>query len=514
MNPNNQTVSTLTPGLSIELTRAVLIFTPAQHEQYHRPLETNLTRADVDRVIHDTQGMTDLTAATLAHSAGSLIAPSVVPRQQVSVPNGLGEDKLAFFIEITISSQYGPDRRELVSGFTDYVGVTSTGAIDPNMVFYVNSITSLGPSNRIIDSAQVLTPEYAPSAGVPLRPVDVVATSQTNCFSVAEDLTSMIDSRTLFTNSPKLATQHSNASNRYLSDTLKGYSAAIAYAEHTQMADDVSLLHDDLGMGNDTINGGLYDEVISRIRPTSAAGYHFFSAMGLLNGGGDSSFTFSQLERRWPRDGSFYIIALPTAYGAQQAGEMDRPLEYSESWNTTLLETQIAHSILHILPSILTQVKLLSCELHLTNENIGGQTTVTLMAINEMFENTFTPSHQTYMEDQIMIDIATCLLANRVDQFSIHLKCNLLGNVMTTISLNGMQPIVYIAPMFCHSFYSPQIGTSHSDLAQLSQNVDILVNEMVNQRDIPQQSVSGNVNLAPAAPTYQGQFAADEDIIF
>ena len=80
------------------------------------------------------------------HAAASYI-PEIInlqarPTGMANIPNGWGTERLRFIIVAENDGLTGTKRISYIQGYTEFSDLSQNGLIDPNMIFYINSITN------------------------------------------------------------------------------------------------------------------------------------------------------------------------------------------------------------------------------------------------------------------------------------------------------------------------------------------------------------------------------------
>ena len=463
-----------------QLTKAVLIFTPGQYDQYYRPFEADLNGQNLNNIMIATNDGRLLTPSAMANVASSIIQPSTTPVARVPIPNGLAENRFAFLLEITTTNLYG-EEREIIRGFTNYCGVDlSTGSIDPNMNFHINSRTVIKETEIMgamgVIQKQAIRNDYSVFAEVPnmenatiLRPEDAVAYQQTQQLRYGE--AELIDSRSSLRGIAKLSSTSNSIPSHYLSDLCKGYK---------QARNPVATEFED----NDQT---VYDLIMPYVRAESVMRSYFYNAMGGLAPEASHTFTFAEINRVWPRNNDFWVKSMP-----QPGAAIRSPIADTEHWQGAQIETQVAFSLTHILPALMTKLMLVELEIRITNMSFGNQVMIAPMNWTEMFQGTVNQDSIDYLCGQIELDIVHGLLLSKSSIFNLYLRVNLLANSHFDISLNGDNAIPYNAPMFCDSYFSPLIGMQQRDLTEISRNMENLNTEFARLTESPWENNHGS----------------------
>lgn len=452
---------------STEITKAILIWTPPQQEQYYRPFEANLNGDTLNRILVATDNGSLLTSAAMAPAASGIISPSTIPKEQLMIPGGMSEGRYAFFIEITVDGIFGK-RRELITGFTDRDGVNrATGSIDPNMQFHVNSIIEISDyetvgsagrkiNSRVLNSSQVLADRPSQNKVFAMRPEDVVSNGQVSLMMQGGD-NSVMDFRNQL-NGAALMSDRSNAiPSKYLSTVCQGYINAGNAVAHDFTDNDENM----------------YNEALSNLHSSTVTISAFYTGLGILDALSSHTFTFAQINNAWPRTNEFWSKITP-----RPGSTLTSPIEYSERWTGANLETSIAFSLTHMMPSLMSRLMLMELELEITNMTLDGRPNCGIINHTPMFDGVVTPQHLQYLQNQMEMEVIKGLLDSITNTFQIRIYVNLLTTSKFDISINGQPAIPYVAPMYCDSYYSPVLGLENNSLNVINESVETLVNHL------------------------------------
>jgi len=476
----------------IELTKAILLPLPPTHDVFYRPFESNLNGETLNQIMESTGGGRNLSSASMVDVASTILAPASTPRDRVIITNGLENWRYAFYLEITTTTPLG-NEREIISGYTDYEGVSANGHIDPNMRFYVNSrITVRGTktvghrgqiiNNRIEQSNAVLTeiPQY--QEAVALRPEDAVRYKQTELVR-SNDIPVYITDSMLMGIAKTANTDH-NVPAQYLSDISKAYVRSL------------NPFSNDQGYSDDVYDG--YETVVEHVRAKSMNTSFLFNSLSSNNPTTSYTFTFEELNRCWPRDAGFWTVLRPDK--TRVLSIMDN----NEHWGGATAETNIAFSLTHIMPAIMSRYMLAKMVVSITNETIGGQLQIQVMSYHEMFDETMDEVSMHGLIGRLELDVVRGLLAQKAYSFSVLLSMDLTTNSHFVISINGNHQIPYSAPMFCHNRYNPMIGLTADSIVNISHDIESLANSFVSGIATPGMHTgfrgSNPFNIQPIQP--------------
>ena len=442
-----------------------LIPISGQHQQYHRPYESHLDGDNMQQLMNSTNGGQHVDPSSLMGVSGNILAPSVLPQGEIVIPNGFQETRYAFFLEVMVTGIFGV-RREVYSGYTNYSGITSSGAIDPNMEFYINGfveiaeVTQVGPHGQQMSmnsrgSYQVLSTVEKPIAPImTIRPQDVVGYGQLGL--VTKGGRGVSDLRTQISSAPKLSSTDNLLTNEYLSKMCTSYMNAA-----TQVGDD-------FGSGA----SDLYNAAYSYTLVPSFEENKFVRAVGRQGMANGCMFTYGDIERLWTLSDSFCIMAQSDSNGL-----LANPLEYTQHWAGANVETSVAAGLSNTLPPLLSKYLLISAEVECTNIH-GGQPSVVLYDYVEMFPNSFSAAQLKALENEILHHVVNGMMDKLSNSFYLKLSLRILSNSLFEISLNGAAFVPYVVPMYCGSLLSPMLTTDTGSLYDMGVTVENIVSHL------------------------------------
>ena len=153
----------------ISIARVIMQETGSYNPMYFLPNQTAHITPHLQETVaqrleysntHQPGGAMNINGSIFAGIASQIVAPSANPHGNINIPNGWSERRIRFIMEIHASLEGGSTQIFYLQGFTNYIGVGNSGAVDPRMEFVVNSFV------RVTRSSQ-----YTP---VGLMPVDTV----------------------------------------------------------------------------------------------------------------------------------------------------------------------------------------------------------------------------------------------------------------------------------------------------------------------------------------------------
>jgi len=451
-----------------ELAKGYLVYCPPQCGQQFRPLKSSLTQEGVRQAIEATMGGSNLSQAAFNEVAGNLLAANAVPQAQAEIDGGFNSPRYAFMIEMVTSNLHGC-KREILTGFTNYMGVdVVSNAIDPKMNFHLNGITLISDTTQQNHTGTFITSEIDHSSNVlvgrnnipdavSLSPSAVIGHGQVNHYmGDMADGASFGNHRIALTNT-QMTNLTNNIPSTYLQQLVNSQVGAIAAT----------------GNGWQDRDKEQYQQAKASCRDANPTAGLLYQGLGRLSAADSHTFTFEDLEQRWPNR-EWLIIKQPE--GQAQVSAVDRSLD----WNNSLLETGIVYSLTHALPGILSKFFLMDIYIEIHNETADGSIQVIPGIYHEMFPGYNSPQRQMQMcqriESELCRGVIKCNPA--VGSFNVRMKINLLNESEFVLRINNGPWMTLLAPMFCNSYSSPMTGLSQDAITPLVQDTEFLVGEI------------------------------------
>lgn len=469
--------------VNIKIKKLLIHETGTYNDQFRRPYETTLDGQTLSVLQERLDGSDDFSASMMSGVANQFVKPMGSPERPVTIQHGWGERRARFMMEVEYDYMTGGKITEVILGYTSHMGMAGTGAIDPNMEFYVNgtmhvrdTIERTPTGNHhflsVIDSSHVLADNnwgdaggmYSAEKDHRMRPVDVFATmSRTHLPNPATTL----DMRTTLTNSAVKSRRSNSMASNYMANILDSYKNATSKQE--------------FGMEERTILGDARGLVAEK----SATGDPFLSAIANIRGTPVGNvFNYRDLISLDP--GTDYVTVVQfmgEAHRAQvhQAGQ-------TQHWGGSDLETHAATVLSQAVPSLLMSLMLTGVGFKSTNRTIGGIVDTRLFDVVGFSTTDLTPYAQAFktrLEHEVLRDLT---YGNSMD-FAIEMRADLLGETWISISINNGPQIDYVVPSFADALTVPVLTSNPSLAVTLANDFNTLF-ETVRSSTIP--GMSGN----------------------
>lgn len=209
---------------------------------YQRSFTVNANVGNLNKFesILNTNGVNnEISKMTLANHAPEIVGLTPVPTGQAEIPNGWNTKRARFILEVQ-KELNGLIQTSYIQGYTDYFD-SASGNIDPNISFFINSITVVAKSydvgsgrwivyprktfNVISDSyggsryTEIATSDTNPTM---IRPLDIMQNIYTN--NIMQDpYLKVVNTYGSIASNPYASYRNNNDPMSYFTKTLNGY---------------------------------------------------------------------------------------------------------------------------------------------------------------------------------------------------------------------------------------------------------------------------------------------------
>lgn len=458
---------------SIEIVKIIMQETGTYNTMMRRPFESNLNGNIQKTILENCEKVGRITPNLLTGVAGQFVMPSATPERPVNIVNGWDTRRFKFFMEVRTTSHMNTVVTEFITGYTDQMGASLMGSLDPNMTFYINTVniaknavrtTPLGTQNvqSIVDCSHLLyQTDYQGIHGLnnshKMRPEDVFVTMQnvqleeaSNTFGGQADF---LDTRTQITKKPIKATRRFNSSPIFVSSVLDSYvqTKRQAMGGHTDLE--------------------ITDTAAASVASARVNEDPFITLLRNRTGLDGSTFTVRDLLNIDPTVESRIIVTpLNPALRATlpQAGQ-------TQHWQSADFETQFATALSQAVPGYMLDNCLQSVKFRATNMEMGGNITVLLTDYGTLLQgidvSPYLGAFSFALEKTVLAD----LTQNNMIPFTLDMTCNLLSDSIINLSINGSPFVPYVVPCFCDNLMSPLVTADKNRLNVLAKDIATVV---------------------------------------
>jgi len=458
---------------TLTLKRMFFVEQAAQGQQHYRPFDTTfnseieLELQNISSRVMDGSG--SLSAPALNGVANKLFTPRVQSSGQLDIANGWQERRFAVYMLIEVSRPTGK-AYEMLTGFTDKVDASHNGFLDPGMFIWFNGFmpyeimatqTAMGIENHATSDrklSQVLNPialaGHGQVDGVGMRPQDTLLTMGQGSLTMYD--ANVVDSRTSLNNKVCMSKTGNVRSGQFLSGVLNSYNMAMN--------------DDDCGYGSEDFT---CNHAAENLREATHTNSQFLTEMDRRCGYATTrTVTLGDVQQLWPdyNDGTYAIQFLGN-------GEIVDMAQHSMDWGMSTIETKIAYTLTHLVPTILGDFFISGFSFEMSNQNMTNSPALapTSDPISMFSEVPINPMKMMALE-RVLIDeiMAACVVPN-CTLFTINVSCNLMGNVDINLSIDGKEWCVFSAPAFCNSITTPVVGVSQDQLNNVASDLRLAI---------------------------------------
>ena len=474
-----------------QVVKAIFVETGTYNDLTSRPFKTELDMGTLRSFQEATNMGQHITSSTISGIAGNVLKPSAQAQGNIAITNGWDTPRLRFILEVEFgSTSLLASTRQVVTGYTDYVGVIERGGqhiVDPNMrLFFNNSITlrsvkenspwgGLIERQTVVDASQLLTGVYQPSFGGgvvtrSMRPEDLFVTAGLGALANANTL----DTRVNF------ASGHIKKSNR--KNTF-----APEYISRVVKADQ---------MAKASVDGEAtpYDHVMDEARGQVLEGLvsddpYLKKLMDRTNMGQEASVTYGELCAIDQHLDSIAMIML------RRQSDPVHHRGQTEHWAGSNMETLAATTLSHSVPSIMMDLMLTGVSFMATNQTLNGEYVVQIVG-----QKSFTSSidMSPYLEaftNRLKTEVLRGITNNNLITFDLTMQIDLIGETFVRISMNGQPHIDFMMPSFCDALSVPVLTQDPSDLYTLANDLTTLAENVTTPHETNMVKTYGNSSV-------------------
>lgn len=467
--------------------KALFVVTGTYNDMAMRPYTTNLDTNIVNQFMEATNGGVSIAPTTVSGVASSFLKPSAQAQSQAVIDNGWDAPRLRFIMELIYpDSGSGLAVRKFLQGYTNHVGATSSGAVDPNMVLYFNNVVTLrqsviqtphGTSQRtaVSEASQLLRGEFnsnilnnwsAPSNSTwTMRPEDIFSNMSVTHMGLEDSA----DLRLSFATSPIKKSRRSNSSAPYyVSSVLDNYRKTMDYGEHSDNLDFPGAMNNARGMVQDApVSGDLFFQLLMMDETN-------FKQGGFV--------TYSELCRLFPDFDNASLFILDNSVQQETSsqaftGELHQRGQ-TEHWggasNETLWSTILSQSV----PSIMMDLMLTKIAFRATNQTLNSSHEVIVLGAESFAENLdLTPYISTFIE-RLKVEVLRGLSSNNYIDYNVTVIVDVIGETRISISIAGGPTIDYATPSFADALFAPVLTMDVNSITSVGYDISALAGNL------------------------------------
>lgn len=488
-------ISSLFVTPAIRVKSLLIRDTGIYHNQYLRPFQTE-TNSTVAEFVRNHNPLVPVDANAVAGIANQFITPHAQPGAEVSIANGFGEKRFRFMMEVETTTGSGFfTTTELIMGYTDYQGASflnqTHGLIDPQMTFYINSVTRLrvqqtqqGTQNlTVLNNNLLLAPQEAPeqffNPMVPVQQLHNMLPSKlaANLAMKQWDYGAELVDTGLNVNSPMISSRANNNSAQYLGRTLSSYQK--------------SMVNPDYDSGDSY--RALLNSTANRLQEAQFSDAGFLPALSSIYNQLSNVFTYRDLQTMDPNIDN--VVEIRLAVDTMNYREFTDPTTGAD------ISTRFALVLNNSLPGMMMDHTITWLKFRASNRTINGQPYVH-MDMPRSFVSVDLSVPMQIIQDRILVEVLNSVSANNQIEYDIMVECNIAGDTKIDISINGSPYTPFVFPTFSDALFSPMLTRNIHDVNTMLGNLNDIFGTMTDGYDRmrTQQVYGGQDPMNPYAP--------------
>lgn len=442
------------PG--IKIIKFILMETGTYGTQFRRPYVTQMDGKVLDDLNNLSGGSNIFNASIVAQAAGNIIMPSAQVESAIGIANGWETRRMRWMMDVELTAGLGQITIEKLVGYTDHAGVTNSGALDPNMVFYIDGVTTCSKireqtpmgiveSIRVVDSSNVLAENDFNGIGYHgakhmMRPSDIFSNVSSSHLVGANGEPPLVNTAVVTGMATLSSVNHSNPV-EYLSNMLTCYT-------------------------NSSVEGSTFgensQEIIIKARSLAkdknANKVSFLNAIGAIRGEPPGNmFSIGNLlaiEPNLPHIMSAHVLGTTERINSDYNGR-------AQNWDASDLETQMATMLSNSVPALMVKLGITILSITSTNRIIGGGCLTAILNTDGYNGNDMSQPAQIF-KNKFENEILPIMTNNNMIDYDLFINAELTGDTFVKISLHGNPSTDYITPTYCSSVTTPIITTDRN----------------------------------------------------
>lgn len=489
--------------IQFDVAQAIMIESHRYDNMYLRPFQSQFNGAVSDAICEATNHGVNLQPQVLTEVSSMFLQPHTDVVGSANLINGFAEKRMTFMIEVVEQSGLSSGNRYILSGYTDYYGVSHLSGqptLDPNMKLYFNNLfvlrdvihdvghgrtimSNLAQNNHVLHNPGANDYTNNVESRWSMLPENVFSTLDFNTNPMmGEFLTSGCHDNRAMVSGARLADRRRDSRPNYLAQTIKNYINANTQDTTWGYSNDDEVGVPDADQTYSLARAGIQEAPVSSNRLLSAMAVNSsFRTTGYV--------TYEELCRILPAlDHRLNVI---TKGDVQTMTQMqDTAPGQGEGWHSSTYEAIAASLLQQLLPGIMADHLITNVSFVATNDTIGGQDVISLGSFRGFTQHMdYTRYLQAFIDRvqrELLYDIS------KAGQMSYHIQAtvDMMYESVFEISLNGGPSVRFVAPSFCDSLYMPlltndvnMLGTMADDVGNLLATVSGDAHRMADDRN-------------------------------
>lgn len=459
----------------MHVARLLIMETGGYQQQYRRSFHSQLDGQMKNEILTQLDGARSITTQKIAQVSGQFFKPQAVPEAAALIHNGWDQGRFRFMLEVQSQDRTGMmNHRQYITGWTDHPGMSHGGALDPEMVFYINHVhttaervmpTPVGQmlTSNMIDSAQILGNDiYDPNATGPaqmytMRPEDIYYEIDAAHLREAVDSGFVADGRNL------LLRGTASKSNRMNTVAPVVMSSVLdTYLQTTRAMRDES---------QSKINEAASDSLASGMFSDDP----FMSFVRSANGhSGGKSFRLKDLV-------ALDSTALQRVQMPRVSGDIMATIHNAregQAWGGSDYTTYSAASLAMAVPSYMSTMGITFMHLVSTNRTLTHQMETTITDVKSP-QNRDLSREAEALKFRLHTEIMSTITYGGRYDYQLDMLVDMMGTTVIHLSINDGPLTPYFVPTFCDSLFSPVMTANQQNVRETAADFGRLMTEII-----------------------------------
>lgn len=480
------------------VTSAIFFTTSTYEDQYGSSFTTHFDDGVKGRILRATDGGINLSSNSLGAMVDDAISITSKRGNEIAIPGGWGEKRLSFIITFLISDYAGSTLRQVLTGYTDYNGVSLISSkLDDRMRLFINN--SIIIRDTILDTGRgrILRPRIESSEYVIrgrghenrsgwgrkqgerlIRPHDIfndLSIGEINQYHGGGD--QLIDTRADFTGDIKMGIRRENNAAEYLTTVLQ---AGVMAETTEQRAFNPDSQFSGEEMSRTEIAAGAVNVAKTEDNPL------FMQFLQECDFSQTGSILLHEIESAvdWPET----YRGEPVTRFIEPAGVKERGYTQYErgqgsTWRGADHLTVASKIIGQSIPSILMTHHIADAVIFFSNDNALGEMDVEVLtdSMRPLVPGENVRGFKVAVEKMILDQVANPISHNGEIIVTVSVDFSVVTDLKIRISIDGSEEELLAVPMFCDGLVSPQKTDDVSLASKIANDLKSTIDEIADE---------------------------------
>lgn len=477
---------TTNKATNIRVVELALIPTGTYKQQFSRPYTMDLTPSTLNQIANTVEAATSMgqsiTPLTISTMGSTVVAPAANHHGAVNIINGWDIRRLRFRLIVEVTYSVGGSRRFYYTGYTDHGGLSYGNALDPNLVFYINSIISARSIRQETPMGSTIIENIERGRHLLcdnnwggaletnqtylMRPEDIYNSMAME--HTKKHASSFLDTRNMVQRNVLESNIANGLPNNYVANVLDGFVKATMQSSLTSVDADI------FGDARRLVNG------VSDPNPliTAVSNLRGFNSMG-------NTFTLEELHKidQFMPPETFYQL---TAMDEENISRSGSSAEWYGSDGNTVNAVSLSQSI----PAIMSSLGIQNIAFMSTNDTVGCLVNTRVAAMSTLDAQDKQRKSMMFIT-RFDSEVIPVISFNNMLRYFISGEIDLFGDAKIAIGINGEQVYEYTMPAFAGNLVSPVVSKDAAHTQKIITDFSSILHHIRDMSD----------NLSTASPS-------------